>query len=264
MVSVMRKATALGNSSGVLLPREWLDKTVVVTLAEPSADEITNDVVRILLENKFLEDTLGIYMTGSHARKDKISIESDIDILILTNSINKEIKKGKYSIVLISESNLKKSLEENPMYYYPMIYESKTLVNNKLIESYKYIRKLNIKNYITSTKTALKKVKEIISMDKKLGRKKTGDSVAYSLILRLRSFYILKSISNKELWKKEGFLSLIRKITGEKEIYERYNEVKNKNSSKDNTVLIEDAEKIIKYLEKEIEIWERRNKGKKD
>ena len=126
------------------------------------------------------------------------------------------------------------------------------------------MRKLNIKNYITATKTALKKVKEIISMDKKLGRKKTGDSIAYSLILRLRSFYILKSISNKELWKKEKFLSLIRKITGEEEIYERYNKVKNKNSSKDNTVLIEDAEKIIKYLEKEIEIWKRRNKGKKD
>jgi len=268
METIVKKTRILGNSSGVLLPKEWLDKNVVVTLLETSKKDITKEVIEILLDKNILEETLGIYLVGSYARKDETP-ESDIDILVITKNHNEEISYKKYNIIVISKSVLEKSLNENSVYYYPMIIEAKPLLNSQLLEQYNTlsIKDLKIKDYIDSTKKMLERIKKIMLLDKRIGNEKTGDSIAYSLVLRLRSFYILDKIEKKQLWKKSEFLSLIKDITGNEKIYKRYLYSKKNNSLKDNTISIKDAESIIKYIENSMLTWKekvQKERGRKD
>ena len=264
MQSISSQTRAVGNSSGVLLPREWLNKKVVVTLVEPSEKEIVQDIIKILYESRILEEVLGIYLIGSHARKKgEITPESDIDILIITENITKTINKDNYQINLVKNSTLLKSLKEKPFYYYPMIYEAKTLLNSGLLSDYKNL-KSNLKwnSFVKDTKNSLKETKKLINLDKSLGNNKTADSVAYSLVLRARGFYILGKILEGKLWEKKEFLEIIKRVTGNLEVYRRYLYLKKSDDGKGNTISIKDAEKLVNYLEKEISKWENMKKGK--
>lgn len=263
METVISRARQVGNSSGVLLPRGWLNKRVVVTLAEPDEKDILHSVLEILYTEGILKNVLGIYLIGSHARgRGESTAESDIDLLVITDNINRTIDKDNYQINLIGKSMLLKSLKEMPFHYFPMIYEARPLLNQELLALYKKL-KINLKSsFIKDTKKALKESKEIISLDKRLGSNKTGDAVAYSLILRLRGLYILDRISKKQLWVKKEFEDLIKKITGNLDVYKRYLHAKGKGGSKDNSIYIKDAEKIINYLEKEMLKWENMKKDR--
>ena len=263
METITSQARQVGNSSGVLLPKNWLNKKVVVTLAEPGEKEILHDVMEILYTENILKNVLGIYLIGSHARSRKeVTAESDIDLLVITNNITETIERGNYQINIIKESSLLESLKEMAFYYYPMIYEAKPLLNEELLIKYKGIG-IDLKgSFIKDTKKALKELKKIISLDRKLGNDKTADAVAYSLILRLRGLYILNKLSKNQLWEKSEFLSIIRKITGNLDIYNRYLHIKKKSREANNSIKIKDAEEVIDYLEKEILKWESMKKSK--
>jgi predicted nucleotidyltransferase len=262
MEKIVGKARPVGNSSGVLLPKEWLNKKVVVTIKEPSEKEILHEIIEILYNYGVIKNVLGIYLVGSYARgKKEITIDSDIDLLIITKDISKTIEKDNYQIILIKESALLKNLKEMPFHYYPMIYEAKPLLNDELLASYKKT-KIDLKSsFIKDTKKMLEKSKEMINLDKKLGNKKTGDSVAYSLILRLRGIYIIDKLSKKQLWRKNELLKIIKGVTGNLDMYKRYLYVK-KGGLSHKSLYIEDAEKMIDYIEKEILKWENMKKGK--
>lgn len=262
METLVKQARMVGNSAGVLLPKNWHGKNVVVTLMDILPKEILKDVIEILSERKLLNDILGIYLIGSYARnKNEITLESDIDILIITEHTNKETSEGKYNIILIPESELAKSLKENSIHYYPMIYEAKSLLNSQLLKKLRK-HKLKIDSYIKSTKMMLEKNKNMINLDEKLGNETTGDVVAYSLVLRLRGFYILEKLSENKIWNKQEFMKLVKNITGNPKIYERYIYIKEKNNFKKNTISIKDANKLIDYLEKELTKWENAKKRK--
>ncbi|MEK6812198.1 MAG: nucleotidyltransferase domain-containing protein [Nanoarchaeota archaeon] len=261
MKAIVGQTRQVGNSSGVLLPKEWLNKKVVVTLVEPDEREILRRVIEILYDENILTDSLGIYLIGSHARnKEEVDFESDIDILVITENTNKEIDKDNYQINIISKPMLLKSLKEHPFHHFPMIYEAKTLLNSGLLSVYKNLQ-IDLKSkFLKDTKKVLKISERRINLDKKLGKEKTGDAVAYSLILRLRALYIIEKIEKKQMWSKKEFLSLIGKITGNLEVYERYLHAKRYESRKDYSIETKDAEKIIKYIKSEMLKWENMKK----
>src|SRR3989338_4196898 len=99
MQQIVRQTRELGTSAGVLLPRAWLNKEVVVTLKDLSKEQITRSVFEILLDRDLFGDVKGIYLTGSYARGD-YDAGSDIDILVITGKTNKLIKLGDCEIVL--------------------------------------------------------------------------------------------------------------------------------------------------------------------
>ncbi len=47
-MEIIKKTREVGKSSGVLLPRSWLNKQVVVNLFEPSPEKISHDVKKYL------------------------------------------------------------------------------------------------------------------------------------------------------------------------------------------------------------------------
>lgn len=245
---IIKNTIPLGNSAGVLLPKNWLNSRVKIIL-EPL--NVERDVLDILIEEDLLKNILGVYLVGSYARKEE-TIESDVDILVITDKINKRIEKGKYEIVLISKDELERQLIENILPILPMIKEAKTIINEDLRREHfnQPLTKKNIKWHIDTTKSAMKVVREFIKLAEET-EEKVGDAASYSLILRLRTLYIIDCLRKGKLWSKKEFLDLVKKISGSLIAYERYLSSKNKNTT-EYKLPVEEAKKLMDYINKNI------------
>jgi len=247
-MEIIKSTIKVGNSAGVILPRKWLNMQVKVVL-EPM--NIEKEVVDILLNKGLLRNVLGIYLVGSSARNEQ-DIDSDIDILVITDSINQKIKQGKYEIICIGKTELETQLKKNILPILPMIKEARAIVNEGLIKDYlsSKITKQNLKYHIETTKSAMGIIKKEITLSDETNGK-VSDASAYSLILRLRSIYILECIKKNKIWSKKSFLRLIEKISGSLNAYKRYLSSKN-NNTLDYKLQKEEAEKIMNYINKKI------------
>ncbi len=248
-MELIKNTIKVGNSAGVLLPKEFLNTQVKIVLQPLN---IEKDVLDILMEGKILKNVLGCYLTGSYARKEQ-TIESDVDILVITDKINKRINKGKYEITCISKEEVERQLTENIFPILPMIKEAKAIINDNLAREYinRPLTKKNIQWHIDTTKSAMGVVKEYIKLAEEM-EEKVSDAASYSLILRLRTLYIIECLRKGKLWKKEEFLGLIKKISGSLIAYERYLDSKN-NNSKACQLPIEEAKRLMEYINKKSE-----------
>jgi len=247
-MELIKNTIRVGNSAGVLLPKEFLNTQVKIVLQPLN---IERDILEILIEEKILKNVLGCYLIGSYARKEQ-TIESDVDVLVITNKINKMIEKGKYKLICISKEEFERQLKENILPILPMIKEAKTIINNDLMEEHinSPLTKKNLKWHIDTTKSAMRVVKEYIKLAEEM-EEKVSDAASYSLILRLRTLYIINCLRKGKLWKKEEFLDLIKKISGSLIAYERYLDSKN-NNTKRCKLPIEEAKKLMNYINKKI------------
>ncbi len=256
---LVKPIVRVGNSAGVLLPREWLNGTARVELLKKPLN-LNKEILEIL--EPYLEDTLGVYLTGSYARGEETE-RSDIDVLVITNKTNKQIKNGKYNIILILKDNLEETLNNNILPILPMLIEAKPIMNAELTKGYRDtpLTKKNMAYYIETTKSALGVNKAIIESDKELS-KGCSDAVAYSLILRLRSYYIIDCIINGKKWNNKELIGLIKSVSGSEAAYEGY--IRGKDKKKQTQELpTEEAEKIYIYVERGIkkhEEWLARKK----
>lgn len=258
-MEIVKDAIRVGNSAGVLVPINWLGSRVKVSL-EPL--NVEKDVLEILMEEKILKEVIGAYITGSYARGEQ-TIESDVDVLVITDHIDKKIVRGKYEIICISKDSLESQLKKNALPILAMLIEARTIINERLRKESINI-KLNRENlgfHIETTKTAMNVVKTRMEIDKE-ERGKASDAIAYSLVLRLRTLYIVDCIRKGKIWSKREFLALVKKISGSTNIYERYEICKNKNTA-GHEIDIEEAKKMMDYINnkmKEVERWAGRRK----
>ncbi len=243
-MELIKQITKAGNSANVLLPKEWLGGIARVELIEKPLN-ITEDVLKIL--NPYLKSVLGIYLAGSYARKEETK-DSDVDILAITDGINKRIKKRRYEIVLISKIELEKTLKRNAIPLLPMIKEAKTILNEGLIEEYKKIKlnKENIKSILEITKSSRNVCRESIKISKRLGEN-ASDEIMYSLILGLRTIYIIDSLKKNKIPTTKELKSQIIGLTNSEEPHNAYLRVKNDKKTK-SVISIEIAEKLNNYL----------------
>lgn len=257
---LIKTTVRVGNSAGVLLPKEWLNREVKVILQPINVEK---KILEILLKKNILKNALGVYLVGSYAR-DEQSIESDIDVLVVTDELNRRVKVGKYDILLISKNCLEKKIKNDLLPILPMLKEARVIINSNLRESYSKT-KLSWKNigwYIETTDEMMKEVSEDIEFSKKIG-KKVSDASAYSLILRLRTLYIIDCLKKGKIWKKRELLGLIEKISGSTSAYKRYIQSK-KYKTKDSRLLVDEAEGLRNYVikkTKEIKEWLKGIKG---
>ena len=115
-------------------------------------------------------------------------------------------------------------LSEGSKITMPEILEIKDYIDSPLT-------KKNLKWHIDTTKSAMNVVKEYIKLAEEM-EKKVSDAASYSLILRLRTLYIIDCLRKDKIWKKKEFLGLIKKISGSLIAYERYLDSKNNNTNK--------------------------------
>lgn len=207
MESITKQTREVGTSAGVLLPRSWLNKQVVVTLFEPSKEKILQDVISCLFEHKLNEEVKGVYLYGSYARGD-FDFNSDIDIFIITQNTNKLINYNNYEIILVSESSFSKNLPNN-LNYLSLLKEMKVILNKELIEKYKNKEyNFDIKKNLSEIEGVLKINQDSINMCKD-NRLNVPDGVVYSVVLRLRELYLMKCFLSKKSYSKKDFLKLI-------------------------------------------------------
>jgi predicted nucleotidyltransferase len=258
-MEVIKSTIKLGNSAGVLLPREWLGSKVKVIL-EPL--NVNKDIIEILMQEDVLHEVLGAYLVGSYARNEQ-DIDSDVDVLVITNSLNRRLKSGKYELIFLSEEELERQIKENALPIIPMLIEAKPVINKKLIDSSKE-HSLNLKNlkyHLETTESAMNFVSKDIVLAKK-NYEKVSDASAYSLVLRLRTLYIIDCIKKNKLWSKKELIKTIKDVSGSNIAYERYIEAKRKNS-KESLLKAEEAERLMLYINKKLGVikkWLREKK----
>ena len=250
---LIKSVVKVGNSAGVILPKEWLNGRAQVKLVQKPLN-IKQEIFSIL--EPYLKDILGIYLVGSYAREEEDD-KSDIDILVITEKENKRILNGKYEIILISKSELEKTLKNNILLLLPMLKEAKPITNSLLIKEYikTPLTKRNLKFYIDITKSAMKINKIVIELDE-IHNEDISDNIMYSLILNLRQTYIVDCLMNGKNPNKKDFLILVKKITGSEKAYEAY--IRSKNEEKtEKEIPIQEAKEIYSYILKKIKKHEK-------
>jgi predicted nucleotidyltransferase len=249
MEIISRKAIKSGNASAVVLPKSWLNKNVKVELVDKNKETILHDVLDIIKSEINLSEIIGIYLVGSYARGDN-EYASDIDILIISEKTDREliIKEG-YEILIVSLNLLNYKLNENLLPIGTMLREAQPLLNNKFLKEINVnVTKKNVKWYLETTKDSLKIIKSSIDrIENKKPDGKLSDAIAYSLILRLRTLYVIDCLKNKKAYNKTEFIELTKKISGSSKAYERYVYSK---SNKDNKreLLLSEGKKTYMYL----------------
>ncbi|MBI2629826.1 nucleotidyltransferase domain-containing protein [Candidatus Pacearchaeota archaeon] len=240
----IKKAVKAGNSSVVVLPRAWLGKEVRIELVKKTSEIILLDVIEILKRHIKSSEIIGIYLTGSYARGDNKE-NSDIDILVITANEDKEIiHEGSYSILIVSHKLLEQKLKEDLLPIGQMIKEAKPLLNSYFLNSIKIrVTKENVRWHLNTSDKKLKILKKALD----IGNKYVDDRIIYTLVLRIRTLYIIKTLIENKDYSKEEFENTINKISNGKTAYERYLAVKNNSAGKNNTK-IQEAKRLYDYL----------------
>ena len=153
METIVKKTREVGTSAGVLLPRKWLNKQVIVTLFEPSKEKILQDVTAYFFKHNLNEEVKGIYLFGSYARGD-FDFSSDIDILVITHSTSKLINYENYEIILVSEDSFSKNFTSS-LNYLSILKEANVILNKELLDKYRS------KKYKIDTKKFLPEIRNI-------------------------------------------------------------------------------------------------------
>jgi hypothetical protein len=239
-----------GNSSGVLLPREWINKEVKIILIDRSLD-IKNEIFDIL--DPYLEDIMGIYITGSYARGESDD-KSDIDIIAISNNTQKEIISGKYNISIIPIHTIEKTLKNNPIMILPRLVEAQSITNFQLLNQLRNIKisKDSFREFIKDTEKIIKINEGLIQLDEESEYLESNELV-YSLVLRLRGIYLIRCILDNKPYSNANFLSLIKKSLGENylNVYEVYRGIK-ENKKVKVQISIKTANKLLGLLKEEM------------
>ena len=238
---MIREVKHFGNGAQVLVPKEWIGRKVVLSLERRTIDDIKEE---ILFKIKDLSKIVSIVLIGSYARMEQEE-GSDIDIVIFSTQRFK-IKINNYHIILINVNKLEEELSVNPALFRSILDEGVVILNES------FLKNINLKShYIKYYKKECLNVyslnKEFIELDKKQGI--ISESVIYSIILRLRSLFILKDKYSFKEFKKW----LIRNGISEfDKIYEIYKLVRDdKFVNEIDIKLIHEIEKANNLLAKE-------------
>ena len=248
-MELLKKTIKSGNASAVVLPKAWLNKQVRIELVDKSPEMILYEVLDAVKSIIDLQDIIGIYLVGSYARNDQEGT-SDIDILIISEKTSKElIKISNYEIMIVSLDLLNYKLNENLLPIGTMLKEARPLLNNKFLKEIKIeVTKKNTKWFLDTTENSLKVIKNSIDkIEKKKPDGKLSDSIAYSLILRLRTLYMIDCLIKNKDYRKNAFIKLIEEISCSLTAYNRYVYAKDHKENK-RLLPLEEGKMLYEYL----------------
>ncbi|MCX6741696.1 MAG: DUF2080 family transposase-associated protein [Candidatus Pacearchaeota archaeon] len=249
-----------GNSAGILLSKKWINKEVKVILIDRT-NEIKKEVLNIL--EPYLNEIQGIYLVGSYARGEEQK-GSDIDIIVISNNLKKEISSGKYEVSIYPLKTIKIAIENNPLTILPRLLEAKTILNESLLKEItpelNKISKKDFKTFFEDTKRMNKMNKTMIWLDKEM--KDNSDSTIYSLILRLRGVFIIKCLLKKEKFSNNAFRKWLKSKGGTdiEEAYRVYRAVRDKKKVGKININLEDVKKLSEILGKEVKEYDKSKK----
>ncbi|MBU2100314.1 DUF2080 family transposase-associated protein [Candidatus Micrarchaeota archaeon] len=249
---VTKQVVRFGNGSIVYTPKKWIGQTVTVILQKEPLN-VKEDVMKML--EPFLESVKGVFLFGSHARKEQEK-DSDVDVIVIADRKFNLGKKGRFDAIVLDEETLRKELKgKDPFYLYSALQEAEPILNKELLEELKKI-KINKKNFkwlLEESTSALKIAEEFLKMDKMQERKKLDSvSVIYTLMLRMKRIFRVQCIlKNKKYSNKEFKLFLQKKGLGKEMAEKFYRIYRNERDEKKagESVSVEEAEKLFGIVE---------------
>lgn len=257
---LVRRAKIFGNGAHVFVPKDWV-KQEVILIKRPKKSVIER-VIEII--SPYLENIIGVYLYGSYARGEERE-DSDIDLFVITNK-DIRIKSNGFEIQCIKEKVIDDIIKIEPLIFYSMLAEAKTIINSNLLEELrkKYKPKLkDFREFFESCKRVIEINKKFLDMDKKVGEYISGQAVPYSLILRLRGIFIIHSLLKGKKYSHIDFMKWMEKNLIEidfERVYKLYLISKNEKKEKIR-VKISDLIKINEFLEREV--YDLRNEARK-
>lgn len=257
-MELIRNVARWGNSAGILLPKEWLGNQVKIILIDRTL-EIKKEVLSMLSD--YLEDILGIYITGSYARGEQEK-DSDIDIVAISKNTKKEIISGKYHISIITLEGAKKTLESNPILILPRLREARVILNNSLLSELvsTKINKNSFKSFLEESRRIMKINRGFIDIDKEQGFEYLDSiNIIYSLILRLRGMFMIKCFLGDKKYSKKEFLKFIHINEAEK-YYNIYKFIRDGKKIKEK-IKIKTAEDLLEILKREVKKYEKKEEA---
>jgi predicted nucleotidyltransferase len=244
---IRRIATPVGNSSHVILPKDWEGYEIILSKIEKNPKK---DILQLL--EPYLSNIIGVYLYGSYARKEQEK-NSDIDIVIITDKkINIEIKKP-FDLIQIEEKKLNNFKKINPVLFYSILFNAEPIMNSFFLENLKEKEfgnfKGNFKEYLEDTARAININKKLLNLNKLEKQEYIDNNLIYSLILRLRGIYIIETLIKKEEFSNSSFLKILRNnLAHNPQIYyDTYRSVRD-NKKPAEKIKIEEAEKLLGLL----------------
>jgi len=200
-----KKTVKVGNSAGVLLPKNLLGAEVKITVVERPVN-IRKDVFKVLAP--YLEDILGIYLTGDYAREEEDE-NSHVEILAISDSISKIFRIGKYNVTILPLAKAEKALKENIVSIHLKIKEAKPILNKfmlKKLHEFK-LTKPGLIVYAGKAKKDLALISSLLENSENLNH----EEVFKSLISLLKEIFTLKCIMEKKQYFKKNFFEWLSK-----------------------------------------------------
>lgn len=261
---LVKKVVRSGNGGAVWVPKNWLGEEIIVIRPEKPKLSVKDEAIKVLMP--YLQNIVAVFLYGSYARKEETA-DSDIDILVIARKKFNIKKIDKFDIKVIELDKLKRTIEENPIMYYPIIQEAEPIINSSLLDDLKRIeiKNKNFEWFIDTTKDFIKTNKEFIELDKLEGEYISSYSTVYSLILRLRGILLIRCIISKKNFSNKLFKQWITKYVPDQEykkIYSAYRAVRDNKKIKEKEIKIIYAESLLKLLEDEIKKLEEEIHGK--
>ena len=230
---MIKEAKQFGNGAQVLVPKEWIGRNVVLSLERRTIDDIKEEV---LFRIKDLSKIVSIALIGSYARMEQEE-GSDVDVVIFSTQ-RFDIRINNYHIILINVNKLEEEISVNPALFKSILDEGVVILNESFLKNIN-LKSSYIKYYKKECLNAYSLNTEFIELDKK--QDIISEGVVYSIILRLRSLFILKNKYSFKEFKKW----LIRNGISEfDKIYEIYKFIR------DDKIVIEIDIKLINEIEK--------------
>jgi predicted nucleotidyltransferase len=251
-MEIMRNVRKWGNSSGVLLPREWAGKEAKIVLVDRSL-EVKKEIFDILTE--YLDDILGIYLVGSYSRGEERE-ESGIDLVVISNKTTCELSSGQYRISIQTMEGIRKIIQSRPEMILPRLYEAKAILNGVLLEELNSakVNKRSFGEFVKDCKRLIAENKGLLKKDRTRKRKSVSNlKTIYSLVSSLRGVFLINLLLAKEEYSKKEFLRWLEKDGGlsADAVYDIYSKIKDGNKvSAEFSVDV--AERLVDKLEEEV------------
>ncbi len=250
--AIEKRVVSFGNGSIVYTPKKWIGKTVTVILERKPVD-VREEILKTLKEK--LPEIQGIFLFGSFARNEQTE-GSDIDVLAISDTLKLE-KIGKLDFLCMPKNRLIEELEKDgTLFLWQIVQEAKPIFNEQLLRYFKSVKiKPEFSRFFDSTLGSFKKIKYFLDADKKNIEKYFSSAASiYSLVLRLKTIFLLQLYLKKQPFSNAKFEEFIEKHSFSAEKTKKFLDVYR--AERDNTktkenVLLEDAEKLFEAAKEE-------------
>ncbi len=207
---IEREVVPFGNGSIVYTPKKWLKQKVWVVLEEKQQDP-TSEILALLKSH--MPSIQGIFLYGSRAR-DETTNQSDVDLLVVSDQKLSLPKTAPFDIRVATKAELLTELpKDSTLFLYQLFREAVPIVNASLLKEFQEIKvNPNFRLFLDDTLRAFKQVHELLLGEQNNhGLPLKATSVIYSLILRLKTLYLIQCFLKKQSFSNQNFISFLTK-----------------------------------------------------